>query len=899
MSDSLLATKFFVPHPGPNLVHRQRLLDRLDESLRRGNHLTLISTPAGYGKTTLLGEWFQASHYSKTWLTLDEGDNDPVRFLIYLVYALREIMPGFGETMLMDAGSSQTHISNLQLTSLLNELFELPDKSLIILDDYHCISKQTIHDAVSNLIEHSPPHVHFVISSRADPPLPISRLRARGQVTELRQNDLQFTLDEAAEFLTKNPAFSLTRDDISALTNRTEGWAAGLQMASASLVEQSDVSGFIQAFTGSNRFILDFLIEEVLANQTDEIQDFLLHTSILDHLCGPLCDQLISEFIVLPATSQDTLVELEQKNLFIIPLDDQRKWYRYHRLFADLLRQRLVQLYPERKILLHQRACDWYEMHRFSEEAIEHAFWADDKQRAAELIQEAAETILMQSQVTTLLSWLRKLPPNELQTRPVLSVYYAWVLLWSGAPLEAIDSHLKLAVSRQSHSAYGLPLQAFLEIYNGNVENAIRLSHRALDQLPEEDLLLRSLANFILASSHLARGETEEGITILERTARTSQQVGNVMIATLILCELGDENQKLGQLHQAQRLYEQALEISSTRQGGLLPVAGKALIGLGDLEREWNHLETAEQMTIKGISLAEEWSILGTFEGYINLAIIKDAQGEKHAADQIFSHLHELAYQFDASEVDDYVVEIVAARRNIAHGNLDSVEEWINNRSLDKPKTPIRSDAVDELLQVRLRKYEKSIQARYLVAKGQYDQALTLLDQVLIEAENLGRVFLIIEAEVLRAIAFHAREDQPAALSALRRALQLAEPEGFMRIFLDQGDPLVGLLESTLCEVREPSLVIYIQRLLDSFSQPQTTSLTALPTGIKVPVEALSARELEVLHLLQSSLSSTEMAGELSISVNTLRSHLKNIYSKLGAHSRYEAIAHAKRIGLL
>ncbi|MGW8225951.1 MAG: LuxR C-terminal-related transcriptional regulator [Anaerolineales bacterium] len=899
MTDTLLATKFFVPPLRANLVHRQRLLDRLNECIQKGERLILISTPAGYGKTTLLGEWVQKSNTSIAWLSLDEGDNDPVKFMTSLVFALREIIPGIGDASLVNASSSQTQISSAQINSLVNDLLKLPDKTFIILDDYHYVNRQTIHDAVSTLVEHSPPNIHYIISSRADPPLPIARLRGRGQIAELRQNELRFTKHESAEFLSKNQVFDLTEDDITALANRTEGWAAGLQMAASSLVEQSDVSGFIQAFTGSNRFILDFLIEEVLANQTDEIQDFLLHTSILDQLCGPLCDQLISGFIELPTSSQDTLEELEHKNLFIIPLDDQRKWYRYHRLFSDLLRQRLMQLYPDRKVLLHQRACDWYEIHGFPEEAIEHAFGADDKQRAAELIQEAAETILMQSQVTTLLSWLRKLTPDELQTRPVLSVYYAWVLLWSGAPLEAIDSHLKLAVSRQSHSAYGLPLQAFLEIYNGNVENAIQLSRQALDQLPEEDLLLRSLANFILASSHLARGETAEGFEILEKTARTSQQVGNVMIATLILCELGDENQKLGQLQQAQRLYSQALEISSTKQGGMLPVAGKALIGLGDLEREWNHLETAAQLTIKGISLAEDWSVLGAFEGYINLVMIKDAQGEKHAADQIFSQLHELAYQFDASEVDDYVVEMLAARRNIAHGDLDSVEEWINNRSLDKPKTPTRSDEVGELLQARLRKYEKSIQARYLIAKGQHDQALILLDQVLIEAGNLRRAFLIIEAEVLRAIAFHARGNQPAALSALRKALQLAEPEGFMRVFLDHGNTLVGLLESTLTEVRDPRLQVYIQRLLTSFSQPQTASLSTLPTVIKEPAEPLSIRELEVLHYLQSSLSSTEIADELSISVNTLRSHLKNIYSKLDAHSRYEAIAHAKQFGLL
>jgi LuxR family maltose regulon positive regulatory protein len=899
VTDALLATKFFIPPPQANLVRRQRLLDRLDESVRDGKRLMVISTPAGYGKTTLLGEWLQRSNYPKVWLSLDDGDNDPVKFMTYLVYALRDISPGYGESTIADTSNTQTQFSNSQLTSMVNELVEFPADTLVVLDDYHFIIQQTIHDAVSYLLEHSPPQIHFIIASRADPPLPIARLRGRGQVAELRQNDLRFTLDEAAEFLKKNQPVNLSDHDISALSTRTEGWAAGLQMAAASLVEKIDVSAFIQAFTGSNRYILDYLIEEVLANQPDPIQSFLLYTSILDQLCAPLCDDLLSGLIDLKTSSQALLEELEHKNLFIIPLDDHREWYRFHRLFSDLLRQRLVLLFPERKLLLHKRASQWYEINGYPEAAIEHAFQGEENQRAAKLIEEAAEATLMQSQVTTLLSWIRRLPAKELQTRPVLSIYYAWVLLWTGAPLEAIDAHMRLTASEQPQTSQVLPLKAFLEIYSGNVHDAINLSLLALDQLPEEDQLLRSLAYFILASCHLALGETAEGIKILEDTARTSQRAGNVMVAVLILCKLGDETQKHGHLHQSRRLYEQALDLARDEQGNQLPVAGKALIGLGDLDLEWNRLASAEELLSKGITLAEQWSILGTFEGYLNLVMVKDAQGDHQTADDLLLRLHQLAYQFDASEVDDYMVEMFAARRSIIHGDLDSAEEWIIQRTSDTNLAPPESGRSQDLLLARMWKYQQAIRARYLVAKGLFAEALDLLDQLIEVADTLERLYLKLDLQIMRAIVVHAQGNQQLAADILQDTLQLAQPEGYMRVFLDHGAGLVGLLETVATRKIDSQLGAYIQELLKAFTPLSEGRISASRSEEGILIEPLSERELEVLYLLPSSLSSTEMASELSISVNTLRSHLKNIYTKLDAHSRYEAIARAKESGLL
>jgi LuxR family maltose regulon positive regulatory protein len=896
VSDTLLATKFYIPAALPNLVRRQRLLSRLDEGLKGGNRLTLISAPAGYGKTTLLGEWIRSSEFNVAWLSLDEGDNDHARFLSYLITALCRIQPGMSDTGI---DSSQLESPHSTLAPVINSLDEISGEVLVVFDDYHTIQNQTIHRAVSFLIENSPLHVHIVIASRADPPLPVALLRGRGQVTELRQSDLRFTRQEAAEFFSANPTLELSQEDITALANRTEGWAAGLQMASASLEEQSDKSSFILELTGSHRYILDYLIEEVLESQPGSIQSFLLYTSVLEQLNGSLCDALVNGLILPRVSSQQVLEDLERKNLFIVPLDNQRRWYRYHRLFSDLLKGRLMQVHPEIKPELHQRASEWYENASLPNQAIEHAFLADDPARAAQLIEGTAEAIFMQSQVRTYLNWLKKIPEKELRAHPALSVYYSWGLLWSGAPFELVEAQLQRLGEQQDQTAKSLPLQAFLAIYNGKVNQAESLALQALEQLPEVNRLLRSLANFILASTYLARGENTKGIHLLEQTARDSQRTGNVMIATLVLCELGDESQKHGNLLQAKNFYQQALELASDEGGQPLPVAGKALIGLGDLSREWNDYQAAEAQLTQGISLTKHWSVLGAFEGYLNLVMLKDTQGKRSEADELFSQVRELAYQFDASEVDDFIVEMFAARRNVRYGNYKAVYEWAENREKRGREKTSGSSNVEDILRGRLRKYEDSILVRLMIAEGNYEGAINLCDQVIAEAKNAKRVFLQIDVEILRAIAFWKSNSINSAMESLSTALSLAEPGGFIREFVDHDDQIVELLKYAHRSIKEPKLSAYIESLLNALKTKadQVPEITA--SKQKELVEALSEREADVLQLLPSSLSSTEMASELSISVNTLRSHLKSIYAKLNAHSRYEAISRAKELGLL
>lgn len=899
LAETLLATKFYKPPALSTVVNRQHLLEKLELGLEQGGRLTLVSAPAGYGKTTLLGEWIRGSNLTVAWLSLDEGDNDPARFLVYLISALRKIIPDCGEKSLAIQATSPGQNPAFLLTPLVNDMANHPSPFLVVLDDYHLINNQTVHASLTFLLENAPPQAHFVITTRADPLLPIPRLRGRGQVTEIRQSDLRFSENEAAQFLRTLTGLSLGRENIAALNSRTEGWAAGLRMAAASLQDHPDVSTFIADFTGSNRYILDYLIEEVLDAQPEAIQGFLLHTSILEQLCASLCDAVTDQLVELPESSQSILESLERRNLFIFPLDENREWYRYHRLFADLLKQRLSSSHAEIELELHHRASVWYEQNGFNEFAIDHALLTGDEQRAALLIEGSAESTLMKSQVTTLNEWLQQISEQVIQEHPELSVYYAWTLLLSGAPLEAIQARLESPVYHADHSAKALPLQAFLAIFHNQIDRSIELARLASEQLPEEDMLLRSLANYILASGLMAKGKTSQAIEILEEIGKTSQRAGNLMIAVLVLCELADLRFKEGHLREAQRLYQQALEIASDPNGQQLPVAGKALIGLGDLAREWNDLAAAEKFLLDGIALAEQWSVLGIFEGYISLVMVWDVQGKKEKADQMFTRLSDLAYQFDASELDDYVVEMFAARRNITQGDLAAARGWADHLLLDREKTAAARDGFIDILVARLNKYENMILGRLLMAEGHYDEAIDILNQVISDAERSERIILLIEAETQRALALQASNRADESLEAITRALRFAEPEGLQRIFIDQDEPLRALLTAYRGKIKPPALTAYVDQLLTAF-EPQLNKKE--PSKISTQMvfdEPLSERELQVLQLLPSDLSSTEMAGELSVSVNTLRTHLKNIYAKLGAHSRYEAIARARDKNLL
>ena len=959
MTTQLLVTKLTVPPPHYNLVTRPRLIQRLDEGLCLGHKLTLISAPAGFGKTTLLSGWISnfglrtADSGSKAidassvpergsvvrdrvaWVSLDEGDNDPARFLAYLVGSLQTVQAGIGQAESNALQSPKPPSMEGLLAALINQIGAIPSDVLLILDDYHLITSESIHRALTFLIDHLPSNLHLVIATRADPPLPIPRLRGRGHLTEVRQADLRFTSDEATALLTQVMELELSANDVAALASRTEGWVAGLQMAAVSMRGREDISGFVRAFTGSDRFILDYLAEEVLQRQVEGIQTFLLRTAILDRLTGPLCNAVLG--VSKPADQQkgqDILEYLERNNLFVVPLDNERRWYRYHRLFVDLLRARLSQAHPDQIPYLHRRASEWHEQNGLMAAAIDHALAAEDFARSADLIEQTAEATLMRGEVATFLRWAEALPPDLIRERPSLSVSHVWMLLLSGRPLGAVESRLQ-DVDRDNESIAGriVALRALMAALQGQLSHAVRLSRQALAQLSEEDRFARDLSAWVLSAVQSGSDDDTVGTQAMEEVLRSSQKSGNVMVAVMVMSHKAELLMRQGQLRRAEETYRQALELATDPQGQRMPIAGQALVGLGELARELNDLDAATRYLVEGIHLAEQWTEVGPLEAYIALARVKQAQAEPDGAREALRKAQELAAKFDITEIDDVTVAMFQARLWIAHGNLEAARHWAEGRELHKYINSALQEERGASFDHRLRKYELLVLARLLIAERRFAEAATLLESLMPVAKRRRRPGLVIEIHVLQALAFQAQGNLDQATVSLERAISLAEPEGYVRVLVDEGEPMARLLREAMAR---GVALDYSGKLLSAFANktkddgrktepshpstvPSTSPLAALRTSLprqsslrhssgqaeQAPgpssalVEPLSERELEVLQLLNSHLSSTEIAQKLFISANTARFHIKNIYTKLSAHRRADAVQRARELHLL
>jgi LuxR family maltose regulon positive regulatory protein len=902
MLTSLVQTKLYIPLVRSELVVRPRLLERLNAGLAR--KLTLVSAPAGYGKTTLLAEWVGAQRAAPlrvAWLSLDEGDNDPVRFLSYLVAALQAIDGSIGQDALDALQSPQPPSAETLVTLLVNQIGAASGTFILVLDDYHLITAQPVHDALTFLLERLPGNGHLVIATRADPPLPIARLRARGQLTELRQADLRFTPGEAAEFLNRVMGLGLSVDDVVALASRTEGWIAGLQLAALSMQGRDDVAGFVRALTGSNRYILDYLIEEVFERQTESIQAFLLQTSILERLTGPLCDAVVGQAGNLTCDGQAALECLERDNLFIVPLDDERRWYRYHRLFADLLRQRLHRTYPDRMLVLHRCASEWFEQNGLVAEAIDHALAAEDLGRAAALIEQNAEATLMRGEVATFLRWIDALPDDLVRARPKLRILYAWMLLWQSQSLKVIESLLQGAEEEDERvSGRVTALRGLMAGLRGQTALAVELSRRALEQLPEEEQFIRMFATWILRTAQLVSGEGVVDDRALDEVLRMSQGAGNVMLSVMITCNRAELLMRQGQPHEAAAAYHRALDLATDAQGRRLPIAGQALIGLGELSREWGDLDAAERYLLEGIELTEQWTEVGPLEAYIALARVRWAQGDMDSAWDALRKAQELAVKFDLTDLDDLCVAMFQAWMWISQGDLELARRWAEERDLLKYiAVPLQEEASDSY-DLRMRKYELLVLARLLIAQGQPGEALKLLASLIPVAEWRGRPGMLVEIYVLQALAYQAQGDVDRAMDALERALSLAEPKGYVSIFASEGEPMRVLLrEAAKRGIARNIAPEYVSELLTALGVEERKAPAApLPPIPSALAEPLSERELEVLRLLNTHLSSTEIAERLCISANTVRFHIKNVYGKIGVHSRSDAVQRARELGL-
>lgn len=932
-----LSTKLYIPQTRPELVPRERLNEQLNEGVNR--KLTLVSAPAGFGKTTLISEW--ATHCSRpiAWLSLDKGDNDPLRFLTYLVAAFKKFDGDLGKSLLDELQSSEQYHIEALLTELINQIITLLGSPgalqsvdtgmVLVLDDYHFITNQSVHDVISFLIEHQPDHLHTVIITRADPPIPIARMRGRGQLTELRQGDLSFTLEEASGFFNRVMGLGLSPEGIAALNMRTEGWIAGLQMAALALqarlskesfsgahIEQSgEITSFIESFTGSNRFVLDYLVEEVLGQQPENIQSFLLVTSILDRLSGSLCDAVIGDneddslYRVHLSNNSNTILEyLERSNLFVVPLDDSREWYRYHQLFADLLCKRLEQEYKHMLPILHERASLWFEDNNLFSSAIDHALSAGDYSRAARLIVQIAEIIFKHSEITTFVNWMDKLPDELVRSNPYLSLYYAWALLINGRPIDAVHERLKDAdVKSVSISGRVTALRSYIAAFQGEEKIAANLAQDALEKLGEDDAFMRSIATWTLGISYSLSGDMTSGRLAMDKAIRLSQKSGNLMTAVMGLCTLAETCMSQARLYEAKAIYEQALSIATSKSGAYLPIAGMALIGLGELSREWNELETAKRYIYEGIDLIKQQGEIGALDGYVALARVRQAQGDIDGASEAIQRAEQLAIQLDFTEFDDFLVDAHRVRLLTIQGKLEATKQKLDEWDVWTEGRTSRIKGSDNYVTSEVKRYLQVLRARVLVAQDKGGKALELLEPLLPYVEQQGKVRRSIEILNQMAKAYYVQGDKARALAALETALKRAEPSGYMRIFLDEGESMRELLRLAAAE---GIAVDYVRRLLAAFEREVSRFPVAdVPLSPAIPhpqsytqdtlVEPLTEREIEVLRMLPSHLSIPEIANELYVAISTVRSHIKSIYSKLDAHSRGEAIGKAKDLKYL
>jgi LuxR family maltose regulon positive regulatory protein len=905
MSSPLLTTKLHVPGGRRGLVWRPRLDERLNHGAESA--LTLVSAPAGFGKTTLLAEWLsraRARGRSAAWLSLDQRDNDPVLFCTYLVAALRSVEPAVGDDALSLLQSPQPAIEAV-LGTVLNDLSVISNDVVVVLDDYHLIEARAVHDGMAFLLERLPPQVHLVLATRADPPLQLARWRGRGELLEIRAADLRFTTDEAAAYLEHVTGLELTAQDVAALERRTEGWITAIQLAALSMQGRDDIAGFIAGFAGDDRFIVDYLVEEVLQRQPEDRRSFLLETSILSRLNGPLCEAVTGR-----GGGGATLEALEHGNLFLFPLDDRRQWYRYHHLFADVLQARLLDEQPDDVTELHRRASDWCEQNGERSEAIRHALAGKQFDRAAELIELAMPALRQARHDATLHDWLQALPDEVIRVRPVLIIGYVGGLMARGE-VEGVEARLRdaerwLDATTTIGQAPGEPcakrvvvdeeafrgLPAAIAFYRaglahllGDVAGTMTHARRALELVGEDDPVERGSAAALLGLAYWSTGALDDAYRWYSDGMSSFANAGFVFDAVGGAITIADLQIVQGRLREAMTTYERGLRLA-TEATPPLRGAADMHVGMSALLAEHDNLDTARQHLLTSTELGE-YAVLpqNRHRWSVAMARVRQAEGDPRAALELLDEAERLYVAGYSPNVRP--VSALRARVRLAAGELAEALGWMRERRLS---------ADDDLSYVH--EYEHITLARVLLAKheservegGLHDPA-RLLERLLEAAEAGPRTGSVIEILVVQALVHHAGRDIPAALASLERALTLAEPEGYVRLFIDEGLPMVSLLRAAVKRGIVPG---YARRLVAA----GTKTVVTVPVRPGL-IEQLSERELDVLRMLGTDLDGPDIARELSVSLSTVRTHTNRIFAKLDVHDRRAAVRRARELGLL
>ena len=905
--DVLLATKVCAPHPRPGLVPRQRLVERLVAGTQ--HELVLVCGPAGFGKSSLLADWAHRGQRTVAWLSLDEDDNDPSQFWRHVAAALDVYRPGLAEQVAAQLGAPSTSSFKTSITVVINSMAEAGAPVVLVLDDYHLIEEPAVHRSVEFLLEHLPSALRMVLASRGDPPLPLARLRARGQLTELRAPDLRFTAAESTELLRAAIGPELSDSAAAALVERTEGWAAGLQLAVLSLRGRGDVAGLVEAFSGSHRFVLDYLTEEILDRQDQQMREFLLETSVLERVSAPLCDAVRGR-----TGSQQLLEEVERANLFLHPLDESRRWWRYHILFADMLRAHLCKLDPHRVAALHGAAALWYERNDLPDQAIRHALSAGDATRAGRLIERHVEDqILRRNEAATLDRWLVALPPEALDSRPRLRLGQAVAALMGGR-LDEAESLLTIAehafehaslepyepsVGRTASILHNVPAivatcRADLARQRGNAELAYRLARQAEAHLADEDRMLGSIVRYNVAMADWMDGRLNDAERQLNDVVATRAASGERHLVLRALYNLGGVQQAQGRLGAALRAYRRGLEMASVHPS--LASAGMAHVGLAEVLYERDELDSALEHASLGVALCRELAYAPPLvTGLLILARIQQARGEPAAALDALS----LAEGVQPQVINlRNPVAVAAARLTLANGRVRDAINWVDMRGLaadDEPTYPHEGEYL--------------VLARVLLATRDCRRASVLLRRWGELAAAQQRTGSVIELLALEALAHACAGDRPKALADLAEAVALGAQEGFVRTFADEGSAMAPLLGELLVGRRLEHLVgnnvvprTYLARLAAAFDRIGAPVLPISRRGAVAAaglVEPLSAREHEVLALLAEGLPNQAIADELVITMDTVKRHVSHVLAKLAVNNRTQAVVRARQLGLL